>query len=176
VPGQVRADLFAGTDGTVLSYSVFLSVLPKKTIVLPVRQQNQCQEECDVSHPILASHDLLGFFWNVMPELPMIPCSRMGSPKIICRICLHIVNSYLIEPKMVYTGAEGSRYFLDGYCYPTLRRWESMSFFSADRVLLGDNEMRIYSDQLVDLLRRVKNLIDACVRVRVAFEFLDGRV
>lgn len=42
-----------------------------------------------------------------------------------------------------------------------LRRWESNGFFTADRVFLGDNEMRVYSDQLVDLLRRVKNVIDS---------------
>ena len=55
----------------------------------------------------------------------------------------------------------------------TLRRWESMGFFTADRVFLGDNEMRMYSDQLVDLLRRVKNVIDSGMRVRAAFEFLN---
>ncbi len=56
----------------------------------------------------------------------------------------------------------------------TLRRWESMGFFNADRVVLGDNEMRIYSDHLVDLLRRVKNLVEDGLRLRAAFEFLDG--
>ncbi len=56
----------------------------------------------------------------------------------------------------------------------TLRRWESMGFFTADRVFLGDNEMRMYSDQLVDLLRRVKNVINSGMRVGAAFEFLDG--
>ncbi|MGO9121262.1 MAG: MerR family transcriptional regulator [Desulfomonilaceae bacterium] len=55
----------------------------------------------------------------------------------------------------------------------TLRRWESMGLFTADRVFLGDNEMRIYSDRLVDLLRRVKNIIDSGMRVRAAFDFLD---
>ena len=49
-----------------------------------------------------------------------------------------------------------------------------MDFFTADRVLLGDNEMRIYSDKLVDLLRRVKNVIDDGLRLRAAFEFING--
>ena len=60
-----------------------------------------------------------------------------------------------------------------GITESTLRRWESMGFFTADRVFLGDNEMRMYSDQLVDLLRRVKNVIDSGMRVRAAFEFLN---
>ncbi len=61
-----------------------------------------------------------------------------------------------------------------GITESTLRRWESMGSFTADRVFLGDNGMRIYSDQLVDLLRRVKNVIDSGMRVRAAFEFLNG--
>ena len=60
-----------------------------------------------------------------------------------------------------------------GITESTLRRWESQGFFTADRVSLGDNEMRIYSDKLVDLLRRVKNVIDSGMRVRAAFEFLS---
>jgi len=61
-----------------------------------------------------------------------------------------------------------------GITESTLRRWEANGFFTADRVFLGDNEMRMYSDQLVDLLRRVKNVIDSGMRVRTAFEYLDG--
>lgn len=60
-----------------------------------------------------------------------------------------------------------------GITESTLRRWESMGFFTADRVFLGDNEMRMYSDQLVNLLRRVKNVIDSGLRIRAAFEFLN---
>jgi hypothetical protein len=56
----------------------------------------------------------------------------------------------------------------------TLRRRESNGFFTADRVFLVDDRMRMYSDLLVDLLRRVKNVIDSGMRVRAAFEFLDG--
>ena len=61
-----------------------------------------------------------------------------------------------------------------GISESTLRHWKSMDFFTADRVLLGDNEMRIYSDKLVDLLRRVKNVIDDGLRLRAAFEFING--
>ncbi len=61
-----------------------------------------------------------------------------------------------------------------GITESTLRRWEANGFFTADRVFLGDNEMRIYSDELVDLLRRVKNLIEDGLRLSAAFEFLDG--
>ncbi len=60
-----------------------------------------------------------------------------------------------------------------GITESTLRRWESNGFFIADRVFLGDNEMRMYLEQLVDLLRRVKNVIDSGMRVRAAFDFLN---
>ncbi len=33
--------------------------------------------------------------------------------------------------------------------------------------------MRMYSDQLVDLLMRVKNVIDSGMQVRAAFDFLN---
>ncbi len=61
-----------------------------------------------------------------------------------------------------------------GFSESTLRRWESMGFFHSDRVSLGNNEIRIYSDDHVDLLRRVKDLINSGMRVRAAFEFLNG--
>ena len=61
-----------------------------------------------------------------------------------------------------------------GITESTLRRWEGMGLFTADRVFLGGNEMRMYSDELVDFLKRVKNVIDSGLRVRAAFEFLDG--
>ena len=41
-----------------------------------------------------------------------------------------------------------------------------MGLFTADRVVLGEHEMRIYSDELVDLLRRAKNMIDSGMRAR----------
>jgi len=55
----------------------------------------------------------------------------------------------------------------------TLRRWESMGFFSSGRVDLGNGEMRIYSGEGIDFLSRIKNLIDSGMRVRAAFEFLN---
>jgi len=61
-----------------------------------------------------------------------------------------------------------------GITESTLRRWESMRFFTADCVFWGENEMRMYSDQPVDLIRRAKNVIDSSIRVRAAFEFLSG--
>jgi hypothetical protein len=65
------------------------------------------------------------------------------------------------------------------YClndFATLRRWESNGFFTADRVFLVDDRMRMYLDQLVDLPRRAKNLIDSDIRVRAVFEFLNRSV
>jgi DNA-binding transcriptional MerR regulator len=60
-----------------------------------------------------------------------------------------------------------------GITESTLRRWEATGFFSSERVCVGNNEVRIYSAELVDFLKRIKNLIEAGMRVRAAFEFLD---
>ncbi len=61
-----------------------------------------------------------------------------------------------------------------GITESTLRRWESMGYFNSDRADLGNTEMRTYSDEHLDLLQRAKNLIDDGMRVRAAFEFLEG--
>lgn len=55
----------------------------------------------------------------------------------------------------------------------TLRRWEALGFFTSERVCMGNSKVRIYSAELVDLLRRVKNVIDSGMRVRAAFDFLN---
>jgi len=61
-----------------------------------------------------------------------------------------------------------------GITESTLRSWESMGYFDSDRVDLGNAEMRIYSDDHLDVLQRAKNLIDDGMRVRAAFDFLNG--
>lgn len=61
-----------------------------------------------------------------------------------------------------------------GISESSLRRWESMNFFHSERVCLGNTEIRIYSDDDIDLLRRVKDLISAGMRVRAAFKFING--
>ncbi|MGB6068186.1 MAG: MerR family transcriptional regulator [Desulfomonilaceae bacterium] len=60
-----------------------------------------------------------------------------------------------------------------GITESTLRRWEATGFFTAERVCMGNAEVRIYSAVLVDFLKRIKNLIDSGMRVRAAFEYLD---
>lgn len=54
----------------------------------------------------------------------------------------------------------------------TLRRWESMGLFTSERVCMGNNEVRIYSAELVDFLKRVKNLMDSGMQLRAAFDCL----
>jgi DNA-binding transcriptional MerR regulator len=55
----------------------------------------------------------------------------------------------------------------------TLRRWEAMGLFNSERVCMGNAEVRIYSAELVDFLRRVRNLIDSGMQLRAAFDCLD---
>jgi len=59
-----------------------------------------------------------------------------------------------------------------GITESTLRRWESTGFFTSERVCMGNADVRIYSAELVDFLRRIKNLIESGMRVRAAFEYL----
>jgi DNA-binding transcriptional MerR regulator len=61
-----------------------------------------------------------------------------------------------------------------GITESTLRRWEGSGFFTSQRVCMGNAEVRIYPADLVDFLKRIKNLIDSGMRVRAAFEYLDG--
>jgi DNA-binding transcriptional MerR regulator len=61
-----------------------------------------------------------------------------------------------------------------GITESTLRRWEAMGYFDSDRVELGNTQIRIYLDEHLDVLQRAKNLIDDGMRVRVAFDFLNG--
>lgn len=61
-----------------------------------------------------------------------------------------------------------------GITESTLRRWEATGFFTSERVCMGNADVRIYSAELVDFLTRIKNLIDSGMRVRAAFEYLDG--
>jgi DNA-binding transcriptional MerR regulator len=60
-----------------------------------------------------------------------------------------------------------------GITESTLRRWEATGFFTSERVCMGNSEVRIYSAELVDFLKRIKNLIDSGMRVRAAFDFLS---
>jgi DNA-binding transcriptional MerR regulator len=61
-----------------------------------------------------------------------------------------------------------------GITESTLRRWEASGFFTSERVCMGNADVRIYSAELVDFLKRIKNVINSGMRVGAAFEFLDG--
>lgn len=52
----------------------------------------------------------------------------------------------------------------------SLRRWEAQGLITPGRVDFGSTWVRIYTDAEVELLRRVKALMDEGYRVRAAFE------
>jgi hypothetical protein len=54
----------------------------------------------------------------------------------------------------------------------SLRRWESLGLISPGRISFGETWVRVYSDEDVELLKRVKRLMDEGYKLRAAFERL----
>jgi DNA-binding transcriptional MerR regulator len=52
----------------------------------------------------------------------------------------------------------------------SLRRYESLGLISPGRIDFGDTWVRVYSRDQVDLLKRVKTLMDRGYKSRAAFE------
>jgi DNA-binding transcriptional MerR regulator len=52
----------------------------------------------------------------------------------------------------------------------TLRRWETLGLIVPGRIYLGDTMVRIYTDEELEMLKRVKALMDDGYRVRPAFD------
>ena len=52
----------------------------------------------------------------------------------------------------------------------SLRRWEAMGLILPGRVDFGDTWARIYEEDEIALLKRVKELMDEGYRLRAAFE------
>jgi len=52
----------------------------------------------------------------------------------------------------------------------SLRRWESLGFIARDRVSFRNTWVRLYSIKDIELLKRVKELMDAGYRLRPAFD------
>ncbi|MGO9119703.1 MAG: MerR family transcriptional regulator [Desulfomonilaceae bacterium] len=52
----------------------------------------------------------------------------------------------------------------------SLRRWESLGFIAPGRISFGETWVRVYSEEEMELLKRVKRLIDEGFRLRAAFE------
>jgi DNA-binding transcriptional MerR regulator len=52
----------------------------------------------------------------------------------------------------------------------SLRRWEAFGFMAPGRISFGETWVRVYSDEDVELLKRVKQLMDEGCRVRAAFD------
>ena len=50
-----------------------------------------------------------------------------------------------------------------------LRRWESLGLIAPGRILLGENMVRVYTDEETRLLKRVKELLNQGYRLRPAF-------
>jgi hypothetical protein len=51
----------------------------------------------------------------------------------------------------------------------SLRRWEAMGFIAPGRISFGETWVRVYSDEDVELLKRVKRLMDEGYKLRAAF-------
>lgn len=61
-----------------------------------------------------------------------------------------------------------------GITESTLRRWEEAGHFTTERMDLGGTAIRVYSAETIDMLKRIRRLIDDGMRVGAAFEFLRG--
>jgi DNA-binding transcriptional MerR regulator len=52
----------------------------------------------------------------------------------------------------------------------SLRRWETLGFIAPGRISFGETWVRVYSDEDVEVLKRVKKLMDEGYKLRAAFE------
>lgn len=52
----------------------------------------------------------------------------------------------------------------------SLLRWESPGFTAPGRLSFGETWVRVYSDEDVELLKRVKRLMDEGYKIRAAFQ------
>jgi MerR family transcriptional regulator, heat shock protein HspR len=57
----------------------------------------------------------------------------------------------------------------------SLRRWEDMGLIKPARLDCGTNGMRMYSEEEMELLRRVKELMDEGVTLKTAFMWATGK-
>jgi hypothetical protein len=55
-----------------------------------------------------------------------------------------------------------------------LRRWEALGFITPGRISFGETWVRVYSDEDMELLQRVKRLLDEGYKLRAAFEKATG--
>ncbi len=56
----------------------------------------------------------------------------------------------------------------------SLRRWEDMGLISPQRIDMGSISQRVFTPEDIDLLTRVKNLINSGVNLRMAFAWANG--
>lgn len=57
----------------------------------------------------------------------------------------------------------------------TLRRWEALELISPTRIRIGRTQtIRVYDEDELGLLRKVKELMDTGVRLRTAFAWATG--
>jgi hypothetical protein len=55
-----------------------------------------------------------------------------------------------------------------------LRRWEAMGLIEPARIDMGQTTLRIYTSAEVELVRRVKELLEEGIQLRTAFEWATG--
>jgi DNA-binding transcriptional MerR regulator len=58
----------------------------------------------------------------------------------------------------------------------SLRRWESLGLLKTERIELGSSRVRVYTPDDIDLLHRVKELMDDGMTLRAAFDWATGNV
>jgi MerR family transcriptional regulator, heat shock protein HspR len=54
----------------------------------------------------------------------------------------------------------------------SLRRWEDIGLITPERIEVGRTTVRVFSAQDVDLLKRVKGLLDEGITLRTAFQWV----
>ncbi len=55
----------------------------------------------------------------------------------------------------------------------SLRRWEARALISPDRLQMGKTTLRIYDEQVMQVLRLAKELMDAGMNAKEAFEKIN---
>ena len=56
----------------------------------------------------------------------------------------------------------------------SLRRWEELGLISPQRIEMGSISQRVFTPEDIDLLSRVKDLMDSGLNLRMAFAWANG--
>jgi hypothetical protein len=56
----------------------------------------------------------------------------------------------------------------------SLRRWEALGLIAPSRIFFGETAVRIYCDEDVEMLKKVKTLLDEGYKLRAAFDRVEN--